>query len=315
MKKGRIFIPQIFSFGAQTRDLRPDIYLQDATVIVNALRALDDYFQLDGIPCYCDKTLLAHALGCDVNWVDGHLQVRPMPGIAEDLEERKKRMIQGTRLETAVGVVRSLSTLLPSKILMAGIPGPVMLAAQITGWSVSDLLGQPDFLTMVSSVSLAALGALGAERVDIVTFWEDAAWLQAAHSAGLLTRCYSPIFSLAQHYDVCVLLSVQGISGENALWLRETVDGVLFPLEMVSNLNLGECDRISVALPGSLLLETPSRIETVFEKSGLLGKNKSFDVFLFTSSDEIGAAMDRELLITGVRTIRDLLRENRTGQR
>ena len=57
--------------GAGIKGLPLEKYVQDETLIVNALRILDDFFELDGLPCYADMALVAEALGCSVEWNGG----------------------------------------------------------------------------------------------------------------------------------------------------------------------------------------------------------------------------------------------------
>ena len=46
LKRGRIFVPLIFSFGAALEDLPLEEFLGDPTKISNTLRLIQNYFQV-----------------------------------------------------------------------------------------------------------------------------------------------------------------------------------------------------------------------------------------------------------------------------
>ena len=63
LKKGSVFVPLIFAFGAKLEDLPMEAFLHDPTKVSNALHTIQKYFDADGIFTYGDEQLLPEALG------------------------------------------------------------------------------------------------------------------------------------------------------------------------------------------------------------------------------------------------------------
>ena len=81
LKKGGLFVPLIFSFGAVLEDMPLKEFLEDPTKLSNTLRTIQNYFQVDGVVCYGDTTVLAESLGC-------RLSKDSYPPVVEPLGEK-----------------------------------------------------------------------------------------------------------------------------------------------------------------------------------------------------------------------------------
>ena len=291
--------------GAGIKGLPLEKYVQDETLIVNALRILDDFFELDGLPCYADTALLAEALGCSLEWNGGSPEIKPLPGIVEDLEERIENVIDYPRVQVCLKVVRTLSNLVPHKVLMVVLPGSLTLAGQVTGWNAQDILNEPGLLNTVAGANLAILKALGNERIDMVIFREESPC--GDNSLGLLAKSYESLWNLSRHYDVHTLLMLEGVPDKNVNGLKELMDRLILPLDTIGELKRNMHKRVSVALPNRLFMQTTDELKGMLTREEIFQQEKE-GVFFVTNSEELSRETDKDLLVGGVRLVRDFIR-------
>lgn len=281
-------------------------FLKDETKIANALRMIQDHFQLDGVVCYADKTVLADALGCHTDWSTSSPDLKPLSELPGGMEFSMERMLQGTRVETAVQVTRRLSLLLPETILMCLVPGPWRVAKQVTGMQISDLLNRPDLLDIAAKATLAFSKALGDAGMDILVVSEETLPPLNGHSLIMFNKDYSPIFNTAKFYEIAPLLMVDKLLPELVASLKQVVDGVIFSSELDSGIWQNE-ERISLSLPVWLLEKDKKEIKSFLTKKGVFQALKFSKLFLVTTIIEINGDIDNEIMIRGIKTIRDLL--------
>jgi hypothetical protein len=307
LKKGNLFVPLIFTFGAALEDMSLGEFLQEPTKISNTLRLIQRHFQVDGLVCYADNTLLAEALGCRVSTASYPSKVEPFQEWQEGFEERVGNLVESGRAVTALEVTKRLNMLLPESMLIGLVTGPLTLAGQLSGLTSLELLSCPDFLALATKASLTFAKALGDAGTDILIIWEQAVPLPTDEAVKGLSRCYAPIWNTAKFYDVAPLLMVDEFEPKNTNRLRRLVDGLIFPADTDAE-HWNKVKRRSFAVPVSLLEKEPWEIESFLTESGIAGSLASGQLFLVTTDHEVPETINKEFMIRGIETIRDFVR-------
>ncbi len=306
LKKGRLFVPLIFSFGAALEDLTIERFLNDPTKISNTLRTIQSYFKVDGVVPYADTTLLAESLGCQVSAATYPPTVEPMSEWPANMDERVGRLTESPRVSISLEVTRRLNTLLPDSILVGMVTGPCTLCSQLTGIPVSEVLERPELLAAAGKASLSLAKAVGDTGVDILIVQETEVPLQQKDAGKLIARTYAPIWNTAKFYDILPLLMVANLPAENVASLGRAVEGVLYPAEALGGLSK-KPRKLSFALPVELLEEGPEAIEAFLNQGEVSAALQSSTVLLVTTDREVPDTVNKERMIKGVQTIRDIL--------
>lgn len=308
LKRGNLFIPLIFSFGAKLEDLTQEEFLKDPTKISNALRTIQKYFQVDGVVCYGDKMILAEALGCTLDWSEPSPSIRSLPERPGELENRVTRLMEEGRVGTAIEVTKRLNMLLPDSILMCLLSGPLTLARQLTGLSPAEVLDHPDILSLTTKAILAFSKALGDVGIDLLLFSEEDLPPLDEQKLREVRRCYSPIWNTAKFYEVFPLLMVEKFSPQHVGSLSKIVDGLVFPIDHLPE-KLERSHKTSLTFPVSLLEKEPKEIESFLAKNNTLRALQSRSVFLFTTDSEVPTSINKEFMIRGIQMISDILKK------
>jgi hypothetical protein len=306
LKKGRIFVPLIFSFGAVLEDLPLEEFLENTTKLSNTLRTIQNYFKVDGVVCYGDTTILAESLGCRLSKDRYPPEVKPLPEVPTQSDNLLAQMLRGTRVGTATEVTKRLNILLPDVILLCLVPGPLTLAAQLAGKDISEILGEGEFLSLASRASLNFVKALGDAGIDVVIVREAMLPSLDGDSAKVVGRCYTPLWNTAKFYGLSPLLMLDTFSVKDAEKARKFVDNVLLPAENAPE-GLLKGKKLSFTVPVSLLEKENDEIEDYLKKTGVLGAVGTSKLFLLTTEEEIPQDINKELMIRGIKKIRDLL--------
>jgi hypothetical protein len=307
LDKGKLFVPVIFSFGAVLEDIPLREYVGDATKISNALRTIQGYFQVDGVTCYADRTIMAEALGCGLDWSECPPAIEPLPSAPTDVDTAVGNALRDGRLGTAVEVTQRLNTLLSETILMCSICGPLTLARQLLGSNPRQAFDRRDILNLSTKAILAFSKALGDAGIDLLLLTEEE--LPALDEPLLkeLRRCYSPIWNTAKFYDMFPLLTVRQFMIENVEPLGRIVDGVVLPVEYTLQDSLGATRR-SFALPVAILEKESDEIEAYLTKSSIGGNSKAASFFLLTTENEIPKSINKEFMIRGIQTVKEFIK-------
>lgn len=134
-----LFLPIVFSLGALIENLSLRNFLSNPTKISNALRQIRTHLRSDGVTCYFDPLLEAEALGGVLDWdAPGQraslrwlqpVETGGLPGGLCSPDEAAK----GGRVPVAVEVIARMKPLIRGQsLLMAGVTGPLTLAALLT---------------------------------------------------------------------------------------------------------------------------------------------------------------------------------------
>lgn len=309
LKKGRLFVPLIFSFGAVLEDLSIDRFLNDPTKISNTLRTIQSYFKVDGVVPYADTTLLAESLGGEVSSDTYPPTVNPWKVWPEDMEHRTARLTETARVSVALEVTRRLNSLLPQSILVGLVTGPFTLSSQLTGMPVHEILERPELLAGAAKATLTLAKAIGDTGVDIIVVHETEVPIKKSDAGKVIGRIYAPIWNTAKFYDILPLLMVERFPTEDIEVLGRAVDGLLYPAGALGALSK-KPKKLSLALPVELLESEPDEIEAFLTNGEVAAALQSARVLLVTTDREVPETVDRERMIKGVQTIRDVLARN-----
>ncbi len=312
LKKGNLFVPLIFSFGAKIEDLAPEAFLKDPTKISNALRTIQNYFRVDGVVCYGDKTVLAEALGCGLEWNGPAPSIRSLPEAPGELEDRVASLAERGRVGTAIEVTKRLNVLLPDSILMCLLPGPLTLARQLTGFSPTDVFSRPDLMGVATKAILAFSKALGDAGIDMLLFSEEDLPALDEEKLRDLRRCYGPIWNTAKFYEAFPLLMMEHFAMEHAVLLRKIMDGLVYPVDHIPE-KLDRASKMSLSFPVSLLESDTEEIESLLSKEHILQALHSRAILLFTTDDEVPATIHKEHMIRGIQAIHEVLKKESSG--
>jgi hypothetical protein len=134
-----LFLPIVFSLGAKVENVPLGTFLCNPSKISSSLKQMRSALGTDGVACYFDPYLEVEALGATVQ----RLSDGQVPSIhwahtarAGELPERlcsPEEAAKSGRVPIAVEVIKRMNAL-PNRdfLLMAGVTGPLTLAARLT---------------------------------------------------------------------------------------------------------------------------------------------------------------------------------------
>jgi len=307
IRKGNLFIPLIFSFGAVLEGLPTREFLQDPTKLSNCLRTIQNYFKVDGVVCYGDTTVLAEALGCVISSDRYPPAVQPLQELPVDSENWLKEMVQRGRVPTAIEVIKRLNVLLPDSILLTVTPGPVTLTCQLTGMPASDVLNRTDLLEISAKASLLLTKTMGDAGVDLMMIREKTLPLSDEVSIKKLSRCYAPLWNTAKFYDLSPLLVIEDFTAEKLDLASKLSGSFVIPADQLP-ISVPKGGKVSLSLPVALLEKEAGEIESFLMSKHVCAGSTSPRLFLVTTDGEIPSEMNRERMIRGIEAVRDFLK-------
>ncbi len=134
-----LFLPIVFSLGARLENLPLRAFLGNTTKISNSLRQIRAHLRSDGVACYFDPCLELEALGGTLCWEADdqpptiHWPSSSVRGALPQGLRSPEEAPKGGRIPVATEVIRRLKSLLQEDpLLMAGVSGPLTLAARLT---------------------------------------------------------------------------------------------------------------------------------------------------------------------------------------
>ncbi len=134
-----LFLPIAFSIGAKVENLPLGAFLDNPTKISSSLRQMRTHLRTDGVSCYFDPFLELEALGAVLEPVSDDqppIVHWPLPARVGELPtglRSPEEAAKNGRVPAAVEVIRRMNAF-PNRefLLMAGVTGPMTLAARIT---------------------------------------------------------------------------------------------------------------------------------------------------------------------------------------
>jgi len=257
-----LLLPIVFALGAKVENVPLNQFLNNPTKIVSAARQMRNHLQVDGIACYFDAFLEVEALGAAlqrtsddepplVDW-KGSAKAGELPQGLRSPEEAAK----SGRIPVATEVIRRMNAG-PNRdfLLLAGVSGPVKLAALLTRLEKRENTGFGDL-----SAEALEFGSSVTTQLA-TTFLEggaDAIFLDEQIPVGLTTRTcedwanlLAPAINVTRFYDALPLLQLAGATSALECW--ETVLGrawdclLCWPESIVSS---------STSLPSSAAMQS-----------------------------------------------------------
>jgi hypothetical protein len=311
MRKGGLFIPLIYSFGATCEDLPLDVFLDDPTKISNSLRTINTFLDADGTVCCGNERMLSESLRSTCSMADDSFMDPGVKASATLMEAGIERLVSEGRPAIALEVAKRLGILMPESIVLTVVAGPVKLASQLTGLPPEDMLQHPDFLSLTTKAILTFLRAMGETGVDMVVIREDAASPIDTKFSTVLNRCYSPLWNTAKFYGMHALLMPEQFAPENGALYKKMVNKVIFPTG-TSTEALEKFRKPSFSIPCSLLEKEMDEIESFLFDSDIIRFLKSKKLFLVTTDQEVPGSIHKERMIEGIKKIKDLLMQHET---
>jgi hypothetical protein len=303
-----LFIPWVFSFGAELEGLPLREYLEDATKLSNTLRTIHNYFQYDGVVSQGNTLLLAEAFEYGLNQKELAFRPKSSGMLPADFEKRVEQLPQSRKLATAIDVIQRLNILLPDTPLLNIVPGPLTLTCQLTGLKTEGVCSNPELLRTVTKVVLTVVKSIGDSGADMLIIHEEAMPKLNDQTAKLLRRCYAPLWNSAKFYELSPLLMLGQWLPENADRLAKIADGIIFPAGSLPG-NQRNMKRLSLSLPVSLLEKEPQEIQNFLEQQDVLNIARESRLFLLNTDVEIPPGIHKESLIRGVQTIKNAINE------
>lgn len=282
-----LFVPIVFSLGAKLENVPLRAFLTNPTKISNSLRQIRSHQSSDGVACYFDPFLEVEALGGMLEWTTDdrpptirwpeHAGSGELPRGLRSPDEAAKC----GRVPVAVEVIRRLKSLLrDDSILMAGVSGPLTLAAHLVqlklegGLQFEDLPG--DALELASSAGTQIAAALGEAGANLIFIQEEFLPPLTAESCDAWATLLGPTLNVIRFYEALPVLHLKdgrSFSQNSALLLERQWDCPLCP-----------------ALEGMLSL-TPERVS---ELGGAgLGITAPYEAFLPEAGGEVHQSLVR----------------------
>ncbi len=308
IKQGGLFIPWVFSFGAELEGLPLREYLEDATKLSNTLRTIHNYFKYDGIVSQGNTLLLAEALEYGLDQEESTICSKSGGSLPADFEKHVEQLPQNRKVATAIDVIQRLNILLPDTPLLNIVPGPYTLARQLTGLETEEASSNPELLRMMTKVILTMVKSMGDAGADMLIIHEEALPKLNDETAKLLRRCYAPLWNSAKFYELSPLLMLGQWLPENADRLAKIADEIIFPTGSLPD-NQRKIKRLSLSLPVSLLEKEPQEIQNFLEQQEVLNIARESRLFLLSTDVEIPSGIHKESLIRGVQTIKDAINQ------
>ena len=256
-----LFLPIVFSLGARVENVPLRDFLSSPTNIVNSLRRIRAHLRTDGVACYFDPLLEAEAFGAASDWEsyesfaakDRSRAVR-WPGsfrkgtLPEGLVSPEQAIRSG-RVAVAVDVIRRLNTVLrDGSILMAGVTGPLTLAALLTGLEGEQTRGpgdvQREALEIAASLVRLLASAFVEAGANLIFIQENALPIFSAESCDDWASLLAPTLNIIRFYQALPVLyfSSPAAAAENRnIIFRRPWDCILCPaLDRLSTSHLEE---------------------------------------------------------------------------
>jgi hypothetical protein len=223
-----LFLPIVFSVGARVENVPTATFLNNPTKISNSLRQIRNHLRSDGVACYFDPYLEVEALGATlehisddrpplVHWPARAKAAELPPGLFSP-EEAEKR----GRVPLALEVVRRMNAL-PQRdfLLMAGVTGPLTLAARILQGGeeaprIEELFTTAQELTAAVTTQMAS--AFVEAGADLIIIQEELAAIFSAERCEEWANLLSPAINVVRFYEALPLLQLTASGTVGADW-------------------------------------------------------------------------------------------------
>lgn len=215
----RPYIPLIGSLAASVNQIPAEIFLSNATQQANAIQSAYRLFEPDAVVTGVDTTLVAEALGADVEWNDDTERFETADPVAspDDAADPTTAPERG-RLSTVTEVGERLATTLDDAAVVGVVPGPLTTFEATYGKEVALATSH----TKPVRTAIGELGrAFGKAGVDAILVYEEVERLgENADAADVTVETLEVLGNITGFYDTPLMIAPNG-------YAESTVDAVL----------------------------------------------------------------------------------------
>jgi len=224
-----LFLPIVFSLGARVENIPLNTFLSNPTKITSSLRQMRGHLRADGVACYFDPYLEVEALGATLK---SHSEDQPptihwrhstrrgeVPGGLHSPEEA----VRSGRVPVAVEVIRRMNSLGNRDfLLMAGVTGPLTLAARITGLDLREKAHGDDVsisaLEFAASVVTPVATAFLEAGADLIVIQEEILPAHTPESYDFWANLLAPAINVIRFYEALPVLQLTDARGVLQHW-------------------------------------------------------------------------------------------------
>lgn len=214
-----LFLPIVFSAGARVENQPLPTFLSNPTKICNALRQVRGPLRADGVSCYFDPFLEVEALGATIDWGSGDRS--PEIRRAEDAEPgtlpqdllSPEDALKASRVGVALDVISRMKAMLRDDgILMAGVTGPLTLAARLTqleaggAWRTQKI--SESALELAASMVTRISGAFAEAGANLIMILEELVPGLSRERCDAWASALEPSFNVIRFYQALPVLQL-----------------------------------------------------------------------------------------------------------
>jgi Uroporphyrinogen decarboxylase (URO-D) len=310
-----LFLPIVFSIGAKVENVPLGTFLSNPTKISSSLRQLRSHLRSDCVACYFDPCLEVEALGATLERVSDDqppiihwclpAKMGELPhGLCSPEEATKSG-----RVPLAVEVIRRMNSL-PQRdfLLMAGLSGPLTLAARILQVARNEKLRSEDLSDAAQEFAAAVVTQMASTLVeagaDVILIQEEIVPTLSAESCKAWADLVAPAINVVRFYEALPVLQLTAarsvLENWDVIFRRQWDCVVCSPVEvMASQRRTGTLITTGATLGISLPLE-------VFRPEGLDGEDLPKNLHemiselrpaIITTAGDLPAATDMKRLV------------------
>lgn len=214
-----LFLPILFSLGAKVENVPLSAFLRNPTKIASALRQMQTHLRSDGVACYFDPFLEVEALGATLERTSDDQEpaihwprAAPRGEIPEGLRTAEEAANSG-RVPVAAEVIRRMNAL-PNRdfLLMAGVTGPLTLAARLTRLEGQENLGIEDLCDaaqeLAGSVATQMASTFLEAGADLIVIQEEIVPGFSATVCDAWANLLAPTVNVSRFYEALPVLTV-----------------------------------------------------------------------------------------------------------
>ncbi|MFI5057194.1 MAG: uroporphyrinogen decarboxylase family protein [Candidatus Acidiferrales bacterium] len=245
-----LFLPIVFSIGAKVENVPLGTFLSNPTKISSSLRQLRSHLRSDGVACYFDPCLEVEALGATLERVSDDqppIIHWPLPAKMGDLPQglcSPEEATKSSRVPVALEVIRRMNSL-PQRdfLLMAGVTGPLTLAARILQLAHNEKLRSEDLSDAAQELAAAVLTQMASTFLeagaDVIIMQEEIVPTLSAESCGVWANLLAPAINVVRFYEALPVLQLTAASSVLENWdvisQRQWDCIVCLPVEVVAS--------------------------------------------------------------------------------
>jgi hypothetical protein len=264
-----LFLPIVFSLGAKVENVPLGAFLSNPTKIASSLRQMRSHLRSDGVACYFDPYLEVEALGATLERVsDDHppiihwplpAKIGELPGCVRSPEEA----VSGGRVPVAAEVIRRMNALSNRDFLvMAGVTGPLTLAARLTQMERNKTLRSEDLSDAAQELAAYVVTQMASNFLeagaDLIMIQEEIVPAFSPESCEAWVNLLAPAINVVRFYEALPVLQLTPASAvlENweVIFQREWDCVVSLPVEAMASQQRTETLRTPGVTLGLVLL-------------------------------------------------------------